>query len=149
MELLVYILIAILAYSGIIFGWVIILFAPEEKIPGRRYFQMLCHTLFFGCVLLSFFWFKGMFLLLPILCGAAYFFLKEYRHHLSYFFFSLLFFPFSANLSFFLALSSLIFAYGLSAGPMLCNLKKKMVSFGQVLQYSYFLLVCILLKIVL
>ena len=140
MELLTYFIISALSYLGVLAGYIILLFAPEEKKPGMRYFNGLLYFTFLLSLILALFFSFNFFVLFSSLVFLALFlFFKKYQIYLSYIFFAIIFYILS-NTDKFIVFAVLIFVYGLIAGAILVDLQNKKNSLFKVFYISYFVL---------
>ncbi len=148
MQFLNYLLVSIAAYLGIAAGYVLMLAAPEEKKPGMKYFNMLNYFLFFLSIIFSIFFRQSIFFIIfIILFSLCFYLLREYQIYIAYLLFSVLFYIFSE--SYMHLFSVIIFAYGLSAGAVIFDLKDKKGALFKVLSFAYFILAANLLKLAL
>ena len=149
MEILNYFILTIVAYLGLVAGYVFLIMAPEEKKPGMRYFRIVNHFLFILSILLLI-WFKTtnvIFWLSVVVLLVLYFALRRYHIYVAYIMYSLMFYFFEETEIKIFAV--IIFAYGLSAGAYICEPNKRGESLSKIFILSYFILVANTLKLVL
>jgi hypothetical protein len=148
MQLLNFFLISLICYLGVITGYVIMLLAPEEKKQGMKYFRFLLNAIFIFTIILSVYIRLDLIVILVSILAVIFFYTLEYKIHVSYLLFAILFYLLSDS-SLFLVLSLAIFAYGMAAGSYVYDPRYKRKSFFRVIYLIYFLILTNLLKLVL
>jgi hypothetical protein len=144
-----YFLISLISYLGVITGFILMLVAPEEKKPGMKYFNFINHLLFF-CLIILLVYLGNMSIYLiglGVLGVILFLFIKKYQIYIAYLFFSFILYLFSEK--FVEIFAVIIFAFGLSAGAYMIDLKNKKQSFYRVILLIYFVVFTNLLKIIL
>lgn len=150
MEILNYFLVSLIAYLGSVAGYIMILFAPEEKKPGMKYFNAINYflVLLFVLFLIFFNWFNLLVVLGVFLFFVMLYFFRKYGIYLMYLLFSVVF-PFLDSQKEVLVFSILIFVYGLVVGAVLIDLKNKKVSLMKVLSLIYFVIISNIFNLIL
>ena len=144
-----YFLALVITFFGIFLGSLLVLMAPEEQKPGRKYFILfrdillllvIFFLLYFNNLSLSF----GFIFVFVIVFLLAYF--KE-NSYFVYLLFAAVLYLSSKEVSFFIIESSLIFLYGLPTGSLLVNYKRKKSIF-KVFYYLYYVFIAALLFLI-
>ena len=149
MNNLYYFIISVISYLGVVAGFILMLVAPEEKKIGMRYFKLINYLLYVSLILLLIYLgeFNPYLIGLGIIGLVLFFVMKKYYIYIAYLLFSIVLYIFSEqNLEVF---SIIIFAFGLSAGAYVTDLRHKKHSFYRILTLIYFIFITNLLKIIL
>lgn len=132
MDFLIFLLLTILAYSGLLFGIYLIQIAPEEQKPGMRYFKKIRIILFLIGMFFFLFYFKvNVFLIILVIFIHLLILNKirsKYQERLTAAFYSLFGFiyPLSMiNYNLIIIESVIIFLIGLTTAPLELIIKKK------------------------
>lgn len=132
MDFINYFLASLISFFGLILGIILILIAPEEQKPGKKYFVFLQNLFFVLAVFFLLYFFKiNIFLnLLAVILLAVYFFKIKIKDNfkksqMMYFLLAVIFFFSLKDLNLVLIESAIIFLFGMLTGSLLFNRKKK------------------------
>jgi len=136
-------LVSIIAYLGLVGGFIILYFAPEEKKPGMKYFTWINYALaLFGVLLLNSFLFANyLAIILSVIFLVLGIYFRDKIIYFSYLYFGIGLFLLIGQYGY-EAFAALIFAYGLTAGAILYE--KKWKNFYKVLYLFYFVVISML-----
>ena len=134
--------IIIISYLGIVSGYVILMFVPEERKQGEKYFSLASFTAFYAIAFLSIYFLKPAFVFLPILFTVLFSFFRT--NNIAYIFFSALI-PFLPSSDAIISISIAIFFYGLSAGALIFRRGESKLK--KILSYAYYPAVSIAIMI--
>ncbi|MBW2984670.1 hypothetical protein KY361_06120 [Candidatus Woesearchaeota archaeon] len=165
MSLLNYSLAAIVTYLGLVAGMLLAFSTEEELKPGRKYFVILKHICFISIFAGLFYYFfvnklmpeliitAILFIILGSLCYCSAVKLKKSKRKpiiISYIIYAVLaivFYLSSRVIGMQIIISSLIFIYGLPAGTILTDPRKKAKSFWIVLSHVFYVAIAVILKL--
>ena len=150
MNFLTYLLALIITFFGIFLGSLLVLMAPEEQKPGKKYFiwfrdilllLVVFFLLYFNNLSLSF----GFVFVLIVISLLVYF---KGNSYIVYLLFAAVLYLSSKEISFFIIEASLIFLYGLPTGSLLMDYKRKKKSFLKIFYYLYYIVIASLLFLI-
>lgn len=153
MQLLNYSLISIISFSGLLVGMILAFTAKEELEPGKKYFFLL-QKLTLLMILIFLVNFFDIRLYLRIIIYILFIFLMTFniKSQIIYPALAIIFFLSSKNPELFITNSILIFFYGFPTGSLfakkLIKKKKSFVLKNIFLNYSWFVVIVIALKLV-
>jgi hypothetical protein len=165
MDLMNYILAAIVTYLGLFAGMLLAFFTEEELKPGRKYFTIIrriCILLIFGSL---FYYFIANKLILEVVITTIIFAVLAYfcyhlgirankgerpisNSYMVYVVLAIVFYLSSKVIGMHILISSLLFLYGLPAGTQITDPKKKLVSFLTVIKHVFYVLIAVILKLI-
>lgn len=125
-----YFLASIIAYLGLLLGIILIRLAPEEQIPGKKYFILLKKILFFIILVSLLFFYKinvflitiFLFFIIVLILNKK---IKLEKSAFVYFLLGAVFYASSKIFNLFVLETLFIFLYGIVTSSIILNLKKR------------------------
>ena len=148
MQFLNYLAISVIAYLGVLVGYLFLVLAPEEKQPGMKYFSRISSVLALSAAFLAIYLsFRNPIILsLSAIFILLLIFYRKHLIHVSYIFFSVIFCLLSESAIAFSIISIIIFAYGLTSGAIIFDPREKRKSLMKCLSLSYFIIIASFLR---
>jgi len=155
--MLTYVITSLFAFLGVYVGAILAFIAPDEVKPGMPYFRAFENTLlvFIGIVLLYAYGAQvWVLILLGVVASIFLYFTKETTpiNHIAYFALGIAFFFATRTADLFIAVSSMIFMYGLPLGSIYVarHIKKsrKTVLTDVLLNFGFFVIVALMTNLV-
>ena len=113
MEIITYILTSLLITFGLFIGLVLTIISPEELKPGKKYFKITEHIIFYLIIFfsLTFLYINKVYLLTTLAVLVFYFLEFKLKPQFTYLLLSILFYLSTTNKNAFLIISSLLLIY--------------------------------------
>ena len=128
MQIINYLLASIISYLGLLAGVMLVKMAPEEQKPGRKYFILIKKIIFFLAMAFLLAYYRinlALSLLALLFVGIIVASRKLEKSEFAYFFLGIAFFLSGKITGLFAIESVLVFLYGIPAGSLIFNIKKK------------------------
>ena len=135
-----YFLVSVIAYLGLLAGYIILHLAQEEKKPGMKYFKFIENVLFFVSLIVLVYYNASLIALIAIIFWLLY---RKYSIYIAYLSFAFGFFVLGGNLIY----ATIIFGYGLTAGSIIYQPRKNRLS--RIIFLIYFIVIANILKLIL
>ena len=152
MQLLNYSLISLISFLGLLVGILLAFSAKEELKPGKKYFMWM-QKIILLLILIFLLNFFNMALYLKVIIYTLFIFLMaiNIKSQIIYLVLGIIFFISSKNPELFIINSVLIFLYGFPSGSLfakkIIKKKKSFIFKRAVLEYFWFILIAVVLKL--